>query len=80
MHWYQSSSCDFPELTPKQQEIITGVLMGDGTISTPGANPLLSVVMITEEYLNYVDDKLGKYGKETPKDLSTPSPYTSNKE
>lgn len=37
--------------------------MGDGTVHKPGANPLLSVEMINEDFLNWVDEQLGKYGK-----------------
>lgn len=80
MHWHQSSSCDFPELTPNQREIVTGVLMGDGTVSRPGANPLLSVVMVTEDYLNYLDNKLGKYGKGVVKKMTAEQSAKKNRD
>lgn len=63
MHWSMSSECCFPELTDTQKQIITGVLMGDGTISRPGKNPLLTVRMVNKKYLEYLNEVLGKYGK-----------------
>jgi len=61
-HWEQSSSCDFPEFTEKQKEIVTGVLMGDGSVSKPGRNPQLIVAMINKEYLKHISSKLSPYG------------------
>jgi len=63
MHWYNSNSCKYPKLSNKQKEIITGVLMGDGTIANSGGNPRIDIVMINKNYLKYINKKLGVYGK-----------------
>jgi hypothetical protein len=61
-HWSLSSSCEHPELTNTQLEIITGCLMGDGWIDKNGKNPRLRVSMISQNYLKYLDDKFGILG------------------
>jgi len=44
--------------------------MGDGCISRPGTNPLFTVVMINKKYLEYINSKLGKYGKGVVKKMT----------
>jgi hypothetical protein len=63
-HWNQSSSCSHKEFTDHQHEVITGILMGDGTIDTANKNPRLRVDMISPNYLQYVNDKFGILGNE----------------
>jgi hypothetical protein len=41
-------------------EVLTGVLMGDGTVDTSGANPRLKVEMVNKDYLEYLDSILGR--------------------
>jgi len=62
-HW-SLSSCQSPELSDEQYEILVGLLMGDGTVgfSTKGT-PRIEVNMITEEYLHHLDSKFPVYGK-----------------
>jgi len=56
------SSCDYPELSDNQHQIVTGVLMGDGCIDTSGAGkPYLQIESITEPYLQYLDNELGVF-------------------
>jgi hypothetical protein len=54
-HW-SMSDCSHPRLTETQQEILTGILMGDGCCTTVSRNPLITVSMTSPEYLSYVDD------------------------
>lgn len=61
-HWVGNSSCSHKEFTDYQREIITGILMGDGSISIIGKNPQLRVKMISPNYLQYVADKFGILG------------------
>lgn len=62
-HWAMSSDCEYPTLTQKQREITTGLLMGDGRICRQEfRNPVISLEMITKEYLQYVDEKFGVLG------------------
>jgi hypothetical protein len=63
-HWVQSSSCNHKKLTEKEHQIITGTLMGDGTIYRESKNPYLQVVMISPNYLNCVANKFGILGGE----------------
>lgn len=79
MHWNQFSSCNFPKLTDNQKDIVTGVLMGDGCVSRPGKNPLLSVVMINKDYLDHLDNVLGVYGKGVIKKMSASESAESNR-
>jgi len=61
-HWSQSSSCSHPSFTDHQQEIITGLLMGDGCIYTGNRNPYIIVKMISPNYLEYIADEFGILG------------------
>ena len=58
-HWRLSSDCDYPKLNSKQSSVLTGILIGDGTLDRSGANCRVKIEMINEEYLQYVDDILG---------------------
>jgi len=47
-------------MTEYQHEVVTGVLMGDGTINRQnGWNPCLTVNMTACEYLQYLDEVFG---------------------
>lgn len=62
-HWSQSSDCSHPSFTDHQREIITGLLMGDGHISRKDSpNPRVQCNMISENYLQYIDEKFGVFG------------------
>jgi len=62
IHWSMSSSCSFPSFTNHQREIITGVLMGDGCISTANKHPYIKIEMISPNYLEHVADEFGVLG------------------
>jgi len=51
-----------PSFTDRQKEIITGVLMGDGSVLRDGNNPYLRVEMVSENYLQYLDGEFGVLG------------------
>jgi len=64
-HWsHPNSSCSHPSFTDHQQEIITGLLMGDGTIGTANKNPHIRAEMISPNYLEYIADEFGALGSE----------------
>ena len=48
-----------PELTTYQKDIITGLMMSDGTLDRSGKNPYLQVQMITKEYLKWFNSVFG---------------------
>lgn len=53
------SDCQYPPVSDEKKEIIDGVLMGDGSLSTQNKNPYFRVVNISKEYLEYLDEKFG---------------------
>lgn len=60
-HW-QQSDCPYPELTLHQKQVITGILMGDGTINRQsGVKPRFRVDNTNKEYLEYVNKILKPY-------------------
>lgn len=60
-HW-QHSDCPYPELKPYQKEVITGVLMGDGTINRQnGAKPRFRLDNSNKDYVEYISDILEPY-------------------
>jgi hypothetical protein len=59
LHWHYNPS-HRPGITPKQEDIITGILMGDGTMNREeDKNPRLQVYMTNREYLSYIDGIFG---------------------
>lgn len=52
-----------PSISDEQREIVTGLLMGDGYIDTRPDNPYIVLCMISENYLQYIDDVFGVLGK-----------------
>jgi hypothetical protein len=60
-HWYYSPS-HRPELTEKQIEITTGLLMGDGSVGKDNKNHRLQTAMISPNYLEYLDNIFGVLG------------------
>lgn len=62
-HWSMSSGCSYPSFTNNQREIITGLLMGDGTINrSKEYNPFLKSDMVSQNYLQYIDKELNVFG------------------
>jgi hypothetical protein len=57
-HWRFSPS-HRPELTQKQLETTTGVLMGDGSVGEGKENSYLSCNMISPNYLKYLNNIFG---------------------
>ena len=59
---YRLSSCDYPELSNNQKEILTGVLMGDGSISDDGNERLRFVVeMKNEPFLQWLHKQIPEF-------------------
>jgi len=62
-HWSMSSQCSHPSFTDHKREIITGLLMGDGSIKRQkNRNPYLRCGMISKNYLQHIDDQFGVFG------------------
>lgn len=51
-HWRRSSMCDYPEITEYQHNILTGILMGDGSVGRYNRKPHIQITgFTTPEYL-----------------------------
>jgi len=54
-----NSNCNLPELTNRQQRIVTGVLMGDGTITKKSSGTCeFAVGMVTERFIQWLQSEL----------------------
>jgi len=60
-HWSGSPE-HIPELTHKQHQITTGILMGDASVSTCNKHARITMQTITPEYLDYLSDSFGIFG------------------
>lgn len=59
-HWARSQSCDYPELTRLQKDILVGSLMGDGNIDKKNKkNQPMKVDWSSEDQCKWLDDNLG---------------------
>jgi hypothetical protein len=56
-HHWAASNCSYMGLSENQTEILTGILMGDGSIGGIGKNntPYFIIHMKNEEYLEYLN-------------------------
>jgi len=61
-HWYHNPS-HRPRLHPILQEVVCGIVMGDGYIADPSAVPYLEIDSVEKEYLEYLDDIFGCFSK-----------------
>lgn len=59
-HWLYTE-CKPPSLTKLQRNIITGIMMGDGSINPGTKAPKVQCEMKSYEYLNYIDRELYPY-------------------
>lgn len=58
-HW---RSCGYPELSNKKHEILTGILMGDGSVHIrENKTPAIQIRMTCKPYLDYLDEIFGVY-------------------
>lgn len=68
-HWRLSHSCDYPEPTDRQTEIIRGLLFGGGNIidreasGNAGRNPQLTTTSTRRDFIEWLDDEFGAMGR-----------------
>jgi len=56
-HW-SLGSCQYPELSGEQEEILVGLMMGDGTLArSQKGTPRIQANMTNVDYLNHIDSK-----------------------
>lgn len=59
-HWAMSSNCEYPPIPDEWMDVLTGVLMGDGTIHDPPSakNVRIDVTNINRTFLQWLDNRL----------------------
>lgn len=57
-HWVQSD-CDYPSFTKEQLDILTGLMMGDGSLNKNRVNSSVNCRSNEFEYLEYLDELFG---------------------
>jgi len=61
-HW-ALSSCDYPEMSDYQHELVTGLLMSDGCVSSnENSKARLRVVSTDREFLEWIDSQFPQIG------------------
>jgi len=56
-HW-SASNCTYQQFSDYQHDVLTGLLMGDGWLSTCNKRPRISVELITKDYLTYLANEV----------------------
>lgn len=59
-HIAKSESCQYPTLSEEEQKILTGLLMGDGSVSRSGKTPYFRCKMVNKDYLLFLDKLFSK--------------------
>lgn len=57
-HW-SNGRCSYPEIPEYKQELIDGLMLGDGTLRTHTKNPFVQTYMINQPFLEWLDTQLG---------------------
>ena len=57
MHWYHGS-CPYPELGSRRREILTGLLLGDGSIPEVPGNHSFRLPMINRRFLEWFNERM----------------------
>ena len=55
-HWNKNSQCSHPTITPRQIEILTGLLLGDGSVYRKDT-PYIQAHMNTKPFLEWLDEE-----------------------
>jgi len=61
-HWRHTPNCA-PQLSDKQEDIVIGLLMGDGHLDMSSKNPYIKSNMVTFDYLDYLDSEFPVMGR-----------------
>lgn len=76
-HW-KASKCSPPELTNRQHEIMTGLMMSDGSIHRSGRqNPSVAAQMTNLPFLKWLYDEMGIYSSSI--NVQKPSDWSKHK-
>ncbi len=58
-HWKGENKCSYPNLTDRQYQITTGLLLGDANCSRSGTNPHIDVKNTNRKFLEWVNEEYG---------------------
>ena len=60
LHWWHGT-CPYPDIGQERQKILTGLLMGDGSIprTSGGNSPVFRLPMTNRRFLRWFDDRMG---------------------
>lgn len=61
-HHWSRTECEPPELSSYQEDVLTGILMGDACIGTENKNTRIQCEMISKKYLEYLDSQFPLLG------------------
>jgi hypothetical protein len=61
MHW-SKGSCPYPPISEHNMELLKGMMLGDGTLSTTNSNPRVAVQMNNLTFLKALSEHLGWLG------------------
>lgn len=80
-HW-QHNPNHRPEITDRQHEVLTGLVMGDASVvvTETSINPSFCVSMIREEFLVWIDEELNPIGRGVKDGMSAEYIAKSNRE
>lgn len=63
-HHWSKGECGYPEISNRQKEILTGLLMGDATLHRKeGGYPYFICSMISHDFLRWLDNVMGVMGR-----------------
>lgn len=56
-HW-SNGGCAYPDIPDDKESLITGLMLGDGTLRTHTSEPFVQTYMINEPFLEWIDTEL----------------------
>lgn len=57
-HWSQGR-CEWPDIPTDKRALVTGIMLGDGTLRTRTTYPFVQVYQANKPFLDWLDDQLG---------------------
>lgn len=58
-HWSRSKDCSYPDLTDKQDQIVKGLMLGDGGLLREQKNASMNISSTNKQFLEWVDYHIG---------------------
>lgn len=61
-HWDKAKDCSYPNMSDKQIDTATGLILSDGTLTRNYKNPIIQVKMVNKKYLEHLSSLFGVFG------------------